>query len=207
MDLISLLITVFGVMILLALYVMSRLFSQGPTLQNDKDIKIPMYTDASGHRLSSIKADIAARDNGTSNTIRNNDPQPEPEQFVLFIASKTTMPLDGNKILAAMKALNLSFGDKQLYHYMTMKNDKLFSIANGIAPWTLSEDDLSNSSTPGLSIIMPLPTPIKTKTAINHMVDTALALAEKIEGELQNDQQQIFLDTDRTIMLKKVGEA
>ncbi|MCK5727350.1 MAG: hypothetical protein KAH22_11060 [Thiotrichaceae bacterium] len=205
MDLISLLITIFGIMILLGLYVMSRLFSQDPSKQNNKDITIPVHTDRSGNRLSSIKADIPARDQPTTTSMSMAEPGQPIQQFVLFIASKTATPLNGNLVLNAFQELHLTYGDNQLYHYLTENKDKLFSIANGIAPWTLSEENLRDKNTPGLSIIMPLPTPIESNNGINIMVDTSSLLADKINGELQNDRQQIFLETDRQSMLVSIA--
>lgn len=263
MDLVSLLITVIGIMALLGLYVMSRVFDQTPAKQSSKSINIPTYTDADNNKLSSVKADIPAhnltpdyaptisytRDSnyaedststGTNNlskeTSENNiksnsddadsDSSPttqtektranqssnKPSQYVLFIASPSEQQLDGNSIMVAMDHLGFQLGDKDIYHYRTAvdgntstEKTNLFSVANGVSPWTLKETDLAGKSTPGLSLIMPLPTPVDIKEAITGFVGMGEKLAIAINGELQNTQQQIFLPTDKELMLKSAG--
>lgn len=253
MDLVSLLITIIGIMALLGLYVMSRVFDQTPAKQSSKSITIPTYTDANGNKLSSVKADIPAQsyapnhapvidytnNNTSSNRSKNisenntysnkddskpsgktrkttpNDSNKKPSQYVLFIASPSEQQLDGNSIIVAMDYLGFQLGDKDIYHYRAAvdkisdnaENEKtnLFSVANGISPWTLKEVDLAGKSTPGLSLIMPLPTPINIKDAITIFVGMGNKLAIAINGELQNTQQQIFLPTDKELMLKSAG--
>ena len=247
MDLVSLLITTIGIMALLGLYVMSRVFDQTPAKQSSKSITIPTYTDADGNKLSSVKADISAQsftsghapaidytNNNTSNYSKDssenniysnkddsdskpstknetkkttpNNSNSKPSQYVLFIASPSGQQLDGNSIIVAMDHLGFKLGDKDIYHYPTASKDSnktnLFSVANGVSPWTLKEADLAGKSTPGLSLIMPLPTPIDIKAAITVFIDMSEKLAIAINGELQNTQQQIFLPTDKELMLK-----
>ncbi len=250
MDLVSLLITIIGIMALLGLYVMSRVFDQTPAKQSSESINIPTYTDTDGNKLSSVKADIPAQYLTTNyapttnyiqdardsiNNDTNNPPQEttegsinsnrdgansdsssteqnttnKPSQYVLFIASPSEQQLDGNSIIVAMDHLGFQLGDNDIYHYRTTIDDdtstektNLFSVANGVSPWTLKESDLAGKSTPGLSLIMPLPTPVNIKTAITDFVDRGEKLAIAINGELQNTQQQIFLPTDKELMLK-----
>lgn len=236
MDLVSLLITILGIMILLGLYVMGRVFDQTPAQQSSKSIRIPTYTDSNGIKLSSIKADIPSRtvtnhsnftahtdyssqvqqsSTATSSLVATNNAAPStdtiptlPDQFVLFIASLSEQPLDGNQIITAMSKHGLKLGEKDIYHYTISENNtnnSLFSVANGVSPWTLRKEDLLNQSTPGLSLIMPLPTAIDTGEAIHVFIHICDKLAKSINGELQNTQQQIFLPTDQEVMLESVG--
>jgi len=208
MDLVSLLITLIGIMVLLGLYVMSRLYDQSPVKQSDKNIRIPTYTDASGNQLSSIKADFPAPISSTSPPPLNREkqsatstPSPSKNQHVLFIASLSGESLEGNKILAAMKSNKLKLGINDIYHFLIEEEKSLFSIANGVAPWTLKDNDLIDQNILGLSLIMQMPTIIDKEEAIHLFVEIGGKLADAIGGELQNTQQQIFLDTDKEIML------
>lgn len=214
MDLISLLITIIGIMVLLGLYVMSRVYDQRPASDN-KTIKIPLHTDSEGQELTSIRADIPATDSGRRPVINKDASQERPvksqqqstnskNQHILFIASQTSAQLDGNAVMDALEELELKFGEQDIYHYQLEDNHHLFSIANGISPWTLTEADLSGKSTPGLSMIMQMPTPIDDRQAIELFVATGEKLAEAINGELQNNQQQIYLQTDKDAMLASV---
>ncbi len=215
MDLVSLLITLIGIIVLLGLFIMSRLYNEAPVKQSDKSIKIPTYTDEHGEELSSVKADFpapASRQPPPLNKAENKTNQQSSDgstgssatsknQHVLFIAPQSSEPLDGNKVMAAMQANDLKLGLNDIYHYFVGEDKSLFSIANGIAPWTLKESDLTDKTIPGLSMIMQMPTVLDKKEAIEIFVGTGKKLAEAIDGELQNTQQQIFLATDKEVML------
>jgi len=65
---------------------------------------------------------------------------------VLFIAADDGKMLSGDKINTVLPKYQLSFGDMDLFHYPIEDNgvpSKLFSIANGVSPWTLNPDDLA----------------------------------------------------------------
>ncbi len=215
MDLVSLLITFIGVLVLLGLYIMSRFYDESPSKQSSKNIKIPTYTDANGNELSSVKADFPAQVANQSrplNRVRQVSKQdsvsassesamPSKNQHVLFIASEVDQPLSGNKIIEAMKANDLKLGLNDIYHFYVDDKKSLFSIANGVEPWTLKDEDLKDKATPGLSMIMQMPTVIDKEEAIDQFVAVGKNLAKAIGGELQNTQQQIFLQTDKEAML------
>ncbi len=224
MDLVSLFITFIGIIVLLGLFIMSRLYNQSPVKQSRKTIKIPKYTDSTGEELSSVKADFPAQ--GTGKPVINpsfdkknvqrgkslqqgKSPQQinsaaSKNQYVLFIASPSSQLLDGNKIIAAMAANDLKMGVNDIYHYFVEDDKSLFSVANGVSPWTLKETDLVDKTVPGLSLIMQMPTVIDKKEAIELFVETGKKLAEDIKGELQNTQQDIFLETDKEVMLLNI---
>lgn len=247
MDLVSLLIMIIGIIILLGLYLMGRLYDQTPAKQSNREIKIPLYTDATGQQLSSVKADIPAKaatpatltatdetlrsrpetahssgqadpadkhnsvdnsgstvdtDKADSKTTTSEKTSPTPaKQHILFIATQTEEPLNGDTILASLQQLGFKLGDKSIYHYM-LEDKPLFSVANGVEPWTLKDSDLIGRTTPGLSLIMKMPTVVDNVTAINTFVDMAEKLAASVNGELQNAQQQVFLPTDKELMLE-----
>ncbi len=217
MDLVSLLIMLLGIVVLLGLYLMSRLYDQQPARQADKDISIPVYTDTNGKQLSSIKVDIPAKNTENpaytrihktpaSRATQAQISTPAKNQHVLFIAAQTPAQLSGDKIVSSMQQLGLTLGEKDIYHY-TIKDKNLFSIANGIAPWTLKDSDLLGKTTPGLSLIMKIPTPIDSAAAIDTFVDIAEKLALSVNGELQNAQQQLFLPTDKETLLNSHVQA
>ena len=214
MDFVSLLITFIGIIVLLGLFIMSRLYDQTPVRQSDKSIKIPTFTDSNGEELSSVKADFPApltqtpRYPNNQHTASDNKPKSpekgESKQLILFIASQSPQQLDGNKIISAMRENQLTLGKNDIYHYLIDHDKSLFSIANGISPWTLRESDLIDQTLPGLSMVMQMPTLIDSSDAINIFVETGKKLAKAVNGELQNTQQQIFLDTDKKAMLKAI---
>jgi cell division protein ZipA len=220
MDPISLLITLSGLIVLIILYIMSRLYRKDVGNQNGI-MKIPPYSDAEGNRLTSILADIPAKDGSTpllrpsadSSEVDENkasdNPFPPPEiQLVLFIAADNEKGLDGNMVLKSLEEQGLYFGDMDIFHYPAddeEKDSSLFRVANGVKPWTLQPQDLKDSYTPGLSILMNLPTSIDQHIAISKFVSISRKLAKSMDASLKNQSQTLFTDEDEAKM-KLVAE-
>ena len=217
MNTTSLLITLVGIIIIVGLYLMSRLaLSKQPQIQK---INIPNLKNTDGTKFSSVVEDISAQDGSTpkpellnkvsiSNNIENKSNMDElkenkTQQVILFISAGNENGLDGNLVAKALQKNKLTLGDKDIYHYFTnYKNDKaspktsLFRIANGTAPWTLNKADLQNKKLAGLSIFMSLPAPKEREKAITTLLQVSKNLAKDLNGHLKNDKQQSLTDTD-----------
>jgi cell division protein ZipA len=215
MDYISLFITIIGILALIGLYFMSKRYGQTPS--SNKKMTISMHTDSRGKQLSSVMADIPASD-GSTPTVTATQKKAPPEapaktleqeavtekvQLILFISAKDTeKELDGNLILQAMGKLDCHFGEMDIFHYL-LERESLFRVANGVAPWTLIPDDIKNTTTPGLSLIMEAPTSfdgVDDSKLLTFFIETAKKLAEIIHGEVRNIQQEAFSDDDETTM-------
>ena len=188
MDLISLFITIIGIIALLGLYVTSKAYSQASPA--NKKTTISHYTDAEGNRLTSVLADIPATD-GSTPVVRSSNAEntggakkQETVQLVLFISAKYSEGLDGNRILQTMKELKMEFGEMNIFHYILDSGESLFRVANGVEPWTLIPEEMKNIHTPGLSLILQTPTPIDDHEALALFIDTAEKMAKSIQGTL-----------------------
>ena len=210
MDYISLFITIIGILALIGLYFMSRLYSQVPS--SNKKITISTHTDSQGKRLSSVKKDTPASDGSATTpqkiTSTQESQQPildavEKIQLILFISAKEPKgELDGNLILQAMEKEDCHFGENDIFHYL-LKGESLFRVANGVAPWTLIPNELKNTNTLGLSLIMEAPTSfegVDDSKLLTYFIETAKNIAEIIHGEVKNMQQETFSDADEAAM-------
>jgi len=208
MDIVSILITLAGIIVMIALYIMGRI-SQSK-LPKKQDSSIPRINDDFGEVTSSVMEDAPATDGSRPLVIEetilpNEGGEPTrkqaktPQQVVLFIAADEGKMLSGDKIKEVLPKNQLSFGDMDLFHY-PIEDDgvpsKLFSIANGVSPWTLDPDDLTGSETPGLSVMMQLPSPIDDRDAIEILVSTTQLIAHDLGGTLKNNNQEVFSRQD-----------
>jgi len=213
MNISSILITIVGILIIIALYVMSRIGQN--KLQKNEASSLPKIKDENGDVFTSILDDIPASDGSTltpkQQTVKEN--KIEKKQVVLFISAKNEQMLEGDLIKKTLIENELSFGDKDIYHYqiensVNDQNDEesqftsLFRIANGIEPWTLTDQDLDKKKLVGLSMVMLLPTVIDSKTALNLFFDKADTIAAQVNGVLKNEQQQILSTEDRNKLIK-----
>ncbi|MEH6455235.1 MAG: cell division protein ZipA C-terminal FtsZ-binding domain-containing protein [Cocleimonas sp.] len=209
MNISSILITIVGIIIIIGLYVVSRVGqSNMPTKETSQ---LPNINDDNGDEFTSILDDIAATD-GSSPVINkevaaktNNAKQ----QLVLFISTANSeQVLDGDLIKQTLLDNGLSLGDKDIYHYSIESENKnkeqqtssLFRIANGVEPWTLKDKDLEKKQLVGLSMVMLLPTVIKNEVALKIFIEVADKIAEQTHGVLKNQQQQILSAEDRESM-------
>lgn len=231
MNITSLLITLAGIIFIIALYIISRI-SQSK-LPSKQTSRLPNLKDEKGNRFTSVLDDIPARDGSTPkpdkiiqetineesnenidktnteiNNEINNEP-PETQQHILFISGKDDNGLDGKLVQKALKANGLVLGDMDIYHYFPVMKDSLpdsekyslFRIANGVSPWTLKAEDLVNKKLAGLSIVMITPTKINDSEAISLFISLSEKICKQIGGVLKNQQQQLFTTKEKKHLL------
>ena len=218
MDIVSILITVALVILMIAFYIMGRMSQNKLPKEVDKDI--PRINDDFGEVTSSVMEDVPATDGSTPVVIENDvdDFEEEiieikhaatPRQLVLFIAAEEGKSLSGDQILKVLPKYQMVFGEMDLFHYPIEDNgepSKLFSIANGVAPWTLNPKDMAGSETPGLSIMMQLPSPIDDRDALEILVSTTQLIAQDIQGVLKNENQKTFRKQDAEALMASLDD-
>ncbi len=217
MNLVSILITLAGIIAILALYVIGKLSQQKEP--KDKIIIIPKINDSQGRLMSSVLGDFSAADGSTPppiepyNEAENESNQTkdivEERQIVLFIAALDQAGIDGSKIPSVLEKHNLRFGEMDIYHYlMDTKKEKaasIFRVANGVKPWTLVPDELINTTTPGLSIILQLPSVANDYSAMELFISHAEGIAIDLGAQLKNSQQENFSIADKEELLLSVS--
>jgi len=232
MNITSILITIVGIIFIIALYLMSRISqSKFPKIE---DSLLPDIKDDNGEKFTSVLDDIPARDGSTttprpphpkkdsgptesdSNSKSVEDKNTDTEannqqtQIVLFISAKDGNGLDGNSIKQSLINNGLVFGDKEIYHFLIetsinkqTEQNSLFRIANGMEPWTLTDRDLIDKKLPGLSIVMFVPAQSDNKKSLSILLKTVEKIASDINGEIKNQQQQILTEKDKVQLLSQ----
>ncbi|CAA6813702.1 MAG: Cell division protein ZipA [uncultured Thiotrichaceae bacterium] len=208
METISLIIMALGLVALGAIYFISRASrKEQPT---DKKLPpIPTLKDQEGEEATSIMEDQPARDGkgpsrnaqDLSDVVDDNKSAAKkksnpnlPPQLIMFIAAETEEGFQGPDIINALDNSGLTFGDMDVYHRIVLSEDgesSLFNVANGIKPWTLVPDDLARgASTPGLSLVLNLPSPIDDGEALHDFMRTAERITSHLGGVLKNQNQE-----------------
>ncbi len=222
MELVSLIIMAVGLIALVAIYVISRMARRD--LPQKRDENVPILRDADGNETSSVLDDVAARDGkrpssnarsmsdamisgiatGHSRTNGNVEKAVLPPQVVLFIAADIDAGFSGEEVLKALDNAGLSFGEMGIFHRMVLTTQgeaSLFSVANGVKPWTLVPEEILEQATPGLSMILNLPSVIDSNEAIHDFVRTAERLTADLGGVLKNQEQQVVTHEYRAALL------
>jgi len=216
-NLVSILITLAGIIAILALYVIGKLSQQKEP--KDKIIIIPKIHDSEGRLMSSVLGDFSAADgstpppiepyNETDNQANQTREITEERQIVLFIAALDHSGIDGSKIPSVLEKHNLQFGEMDIYHYLMdtdqQKAASIFRVANGVKPWTLVPDEIINTTTPGLSIILQLPSIANDHAAMELFISHAEGIAIDLGAQLKNAQQENFSAADKEELLLSVS--
>lgn len=224
MDITSLIITFVGILIILAIYIISRL--SRAKLPQEKNNKLPVIKNEDGSAFSSVLDDIPATDGSTpkvqekvhkklkeniEDIITEEKPNTSEakKQHILFISANNDDGLDGNLVKKVLIKNGLRFGDLDIFHYLieTKKGtdqSSLFRVANGVEPWTLKDDDLHNKNVAGLSIVLDTPCSIDSKDAIKVFVAVSLKISLELAGVLKNKQQQIFSPNDEKKLIDSI---
>ncbi len=215
MNIVSILITFAGIIAILALYIIGKLSQQKQP--QDKVIVIPKIHDREGRLMSSVLGDFSAADGSTPPPIEpvvetdtsSAQKVVEERQVVLFIAAMDASGINGNKIPSVLEKHNLRFGEMDIYHYLMdteqEKQASIFRIANGVEPWTLVPDELIGTVTPGLSIILQLPSIANDYAAMELFISHAEGIAIDLGAQLKNSQQENFSAADKEALLLSVS--
>ena len=143
MNITSLLITLAGIIIIIALYIISRI-SQSKLPKNQSS-RLPNLEGENGDRFTSVLDDIPARDGSTPTVKKSSEEEltedskigldkntdientqkeeaitpekSEQQQHILFISGKDEAGLDGTLVQKALKKNGLVLADMDIYHY------------------------------------------------------------------------------------------
>lgn len=109
--------------------------------------------------------------------------------FTLLIAEREGTSIYGAKLHDALKAQKLQFGARQIYHRLEQGMVQ-YSVASLVKPGTLDPADAAGFSTPGLSMFLMLPGPVKPLAAFDDMLATAKGLAASLNGVVFDAKRQ-----------------
>lgn len=131
----------------------------------------------------------------------------EQKIVAILIAEREGTAILGNKLHAALKRQGLDYGDRKIYHRKEM-GQTLFSVAGLLKPGQLDPAEAETFSTPGLTVFMVLPGPVKPVYAMRNLLDTAKELARSLNAELFDAKRQPFTaESERTMIAEVEGWA
>jgi cell division protein ZipA len=118
--------------------------------------------------------------------------KPASQKIVsLLIADPQGQAIAGPQIHAALAAEGLEFGLRQIYHRL-FQGEPVFSVASLLKPGVLDPESAAEFATPGLTLFMVLPGPVKPSDAIRDMIATAERLAASLGAEVYDARRQSF---------------
>jgi len=118
------------------------------------------------------------------------------EIIVISVMSRDEDGFSGTALLDLMLACGLRYcRDMQIFHRFETQDphsELQFSMVNVIKPGTFPLADGGDFTTPGISLLMPLPGAQDSSAAFEAMVETAMVVVRHLGGELKDENQSVM---------------
>lgn len=118
------------------------------------------------------------------------------QMFIIFyLIAPNDRPFVGYELLQSLLAAGLRYGEMNIFHYCDAETTKpLFSIASATEPGTFDLANIGAVSCPGLSLFLSVANTGNLSAAYELMVDTAMQLADDLEGTLYDEDRQLLTE-------------
>lgn len=121
-----------------------------------------------------------------------NRPVQEIEQVIALHVVAREHLFRGEDLLRCLLSFGLRYGDMSIFHrheQPTGQGRVLFSMAKAVEPGTFDLESMTAEDVPGVTFFLGLPG-INSIAAWDLMVDTARRLANELQGDVLDEQQQ-----------------
>ena len=117
---------------------------------------------------------------------------PEEKLLVLYLVAPANQVFPGAAVGAALEAAGLRYGEMHIYHRYAdgdAGGTPVFGAANLVEPGTLEIEALAATGTPGLTLFLQLPGPLRPLQAFDLFAGCAQRIAEQLGGELRDQSR------------------
>ncbi len=156
------------------------------------ELDIPLHAELD--RLGSVIADHDDRHAASSRPQAGVGSRPDDRQIerivTLYVAARPGDLLDGADIVVAAEKAGLEFGDMGIFHRLVLGKNAdgpVFSMANMVKPGSFDMARLDATQTPGVTLFMTLPGPLRALDAWEMLLPTAQRLAELLDAQVLDE--------------------
>ncbi|MCB1737067.1 MAG: cell division protein ZipA C-terminal FtsZ-binding domain-containing protein [Gammaproteobacteria bacterium] len=109
--------------------------------------------------------------------------------LVLHVMAPRGSHFSGDEVREALKSQKLTLGDNGLYQVLPAHRattTPVVCVANMLEPGVLTDAELADLQTPGLSLFLRLPGPVEGVEALETLLTTAQAISRHLQGEMRD---------------------
>ncbi|WP_373017164.1 cell division protein ZipA C-terminal FtsZ-binding domain-containing protein [Thiomicrorhabdus sp.] len=126
----------------------------------------------------------------------------EPQIFALLVLSTggSGQEFSMDTVNQALLGVGLSYTSGQIYATTDNKGNEIIRVANILEPGTFPTENLHNYTTPGLALILQLPTTKRAPAAMHDLIMMARKLSQRLNGRLYNMERHLIKESDLQAM-------
>lgn len=125
-----------------------------------------------------------------------NQQLPLDDLIIVGVVARDRSGFSGATLLDLFLERGLRYGHYNLFHYYTgeqTEDDSLFSVANILNPGSFDLNQMNNLQTPGITMFLSMGALRGNAMEVfDLMLDTARAIATRLNGELRDDQRSVL---------------
>src|SRR5690606_1509569 len=139
-------------------------------------------------------------------------PRAEPallEVIVVHLVAPRGHRFDGRELLQELLESGMRSGEMNIFHCHRHEQGEdvlQFSMANAVEPGTFDIDEMDREQFAGTTFFLKLPGPGRPLAALDRMLDTVRTLAERLGGELKDEQRSVLTPQNMEHMRQRVQE-
>ena len=123
----------------------------------------------------------------------------ESESFVIVVMS-TGSEFSMKSVQHALLGVGLQYSADQLYVKTDSKGKVIIRVANLLEPGTFPTENLEQFTTPGVVLILQLPTSVRAPAAMHDLIIMSRKISQRLNGRLYNANRQLLKESDLQAM-------
>jgi cell division protein ZipA len=117
------------------------------------------------------------------------------EVFVILVMSPA-QEFSMTALNHALLGVGLIFSDQGIYVKQDSMGNEIIKVANLLEPGVFPSEDHENYATPGVAMILELPSTVRAPRAMDDLIMMARKVSQRLEGKLYNMERQIMKESN-----------
>ncbi len=119
----------------------------------------------------------------------------EAEVFVIMVMTAgQEFPMTA--VNQALLGVGLSYDESAIYVKKDTMGNAFIKVANILEPGTFPNENLDEYGTPGIALILELPTSIRAPAAMHELIMMSRKISQRLKGRLYNMERQLIKESD-----------
>ncbi len=119
----------------------------------------------------------------------------EPEVFVIMVMS-SGQEFAMTEVNQALYGVGLTLSEQSIFVKKDNMGNAFIKVANLLEPGTFPAENLESYSTPGVAMILELPTTVRAPAAMHELIMMARKISQRLKGRLYNMERHLIKESD-----------